>query len=267
MPTPGAVSSMAERVLDVYEATGSSPVPPTMDLKIIYEDDNVLAVDKPAGIIVFPEGNIPADGQKTLIDYLIEKYPELKNTGLPIRFGIVHRLDKETSGIILVAKNNLTLKFLQDQLKESKVEKKYIALVVGKVKENKGKIETLIGRAPKDRRKQRVYLPEEPGSQNKRKAETLYKALERFSDYTLLEIEPKTGRKHQIRCHLAWFHHPIVGDKLYGFKNQPCPKELSRQFLHASYLKVDLPTKKKEFKSDLSEDLKKIIKKLKENDK
>lgn len=232
-------------------------------LKIIYEDDNVLVIDKPPGIIVFPEGKTE---QKTLIDYLIEKYPELKNTGPSPRFGIVHRLDKDTSGILLIAKNNKTLEFLQKQFKERKVSKRYIALVVGEVKENKGEIETLIGRAPKDRKKQKVYLEGEPNSQGKRRAETLYKVLGRFNDYTLLEIEPKTGRKHQIRCHLAWLHHPIAGDELYGFKNQPYPKELSRQFLHASYLKVQLPTKKIEFKSDLPEDLKKIIKNLKEND-
>lgn len=233
-----------------------------MELKIIYEDDNVLAVDKPPEIVVFPEGK---EKQKTLIDYLIEKFPELKNTGLSPRFGVVHRLDKETSGIILVAKDNATLGSLQDQFEQRKVIKKYTALVVGEIKKNDGEIETLIGRAPKDRRKQKVYLEEEPGSEGKREAKTLYRVLERFKGYTLLEVEPKTGRKHQIRCHLAWLHFPIAGDKLYGFKNQSCPKGLSRQFLHASYLKVELPTKQMEFKSDLPEDLKIIIKNLKEN--
>jgi len=233
-----------------------------MELKIIYEDDNVLVVDKPPGIVVFSEGK---EEQKTLIDYLIEKFPELKNAGLPPRFGIAHRLDKETSGIVLVAKNSTTLKFLQDQFEQRKVIKKYIALVVGKIKENNGEVETLIDRAPKDRRKQKVYLKEEPSSEGKREAKTLYRILERFKDYTLLEVEPKTGRKHQIRCHLAWLHSPIAGDKLYGFKNQLCPEGLSRQFLHAGYLKVELPTKEIEFKSDLPEDLKKIIKNLKEN--
>lgn len=237
-----------------------------MELKIIYEDDNVLTVDKPAGIIVFPEGHFPVDKQKTLIDYLIEKYPELKNTGLPPRFGIVHRLDKDTSGIILIAKNNNTLKFLQDQFKQRKVMKKYLALVIGEIKEDNGEIETLISRAPKDRRKQKAYSKEKPGFKEKREAKTLYRVIERFKNYTLLEIEPKTGRKHQIRCHLVWIHHPIAGDKLYGFKNQPCPKNLSRQFLHASYLKVDSLTGEKEFKSNLPDDLEKTIKTLEKND-
>jgi len=236
-----------------------------MELKIIYEDENVLAVDKPPGIAVFPEGNPPVGGppdggEKTLIDYLIEKYPELKNIGKPSRYGIVHRLDKDTSGILLVAKNNDALKFLQGQFREKKVVKKYIALVIGEIKENQGEIETLIGRAPKDRRKQKVYLAGEPDSEGKREAKTYYKVLKRFKKYTLLGAELKTGRKHQIRCHLSWLHHPIAGDKLYGFKSQPLPKNLTRQFLHASYLKINLPTKKeKELKSDLPEDLRKVI--------
>lgn len=254
------------RRFDIAKAVGSNPSVPTMELKIIYEDDNVLAVDKPAGIVVFPEGHFPIGKQKTLIDYLIDKFPELKNTGLFPRFGIVHRLDKETSGIILIAKNSDTLNLLQNQFKQRKVIKKYLSLVVGEIKENNGEIETLIGRAPKDRRKQKVYLKKGLGSQGKREAKTLYNVLQKFNGYTLLEVEPKTGRKHQIRCHLAWIHHPIAGDKLYGFKNQPCPKNLSRQFLHANYLKVDLSTEKKEFKSNLPDDLEKTIKTLEKND-
>ena len=226
-----------------------------MKLKIIYEDDNILVIDKPPGLIVFPEKEII---EKTLIDHLLEEFPYLKNIGKPPRYGIVHRLDKDTSGILLVAKDNKALEFLQNQFKERKVIKKYLALVIGKI-ENQGKIETLIGRSPQDRRKQKVYLPSEPDSQGKRKAETYYKIVKRFKDYTLLEVEPKTGRKHQIRCHLNWLHHPIAGDKLYGFKNQPLPKNLTRQFLHASYLKINLSDKEKEFKSNLPEDLKKVI--------
>jgi len=233
-----------------------------MELKILYEDKNILVVDKPPEIIVFLE----EAKQKTLINHLVEQYPELKKAGKPPRYGIAHRLDKNTSGILLVAKNNETLEFLQKQFEERKVVKKYLALAIGKVEKNQGKIETLIGRSPRDRRKQKVYLPTEPNSKGKREARTYYKVLKRFKDYTLLEVELKTGRKHQIRCHLSWIHHPIAGDKLYGFKNQLCPKDLARQFLHASYLKIKLLTEEKEFKSDLPEDLKKIIITLKEND-
>ena len=238
-----------------------------MELKIIYEDDNVLVIDKPAEMVVFQEKeSSPVNRKKTLIDYLIEKKPELKNVGKVPRYGIVHRLDRDTSGIILIAKNNKTLEFLQNQFKERKVIKKYIALVVGELKENKGQIETLIGRSPSDRKKQKVYLPGEPHSEGKREAKTNYKVLEKFKNFTLLEIEPKTGRKHQIRCHLNWIHHPIAGDKLYGFKDQINPKGLKRQFLHANYLKIKLSSgEEKELISGLSKDLKEVIKKLKEN--
>ena len=199
-------------------------------VKIIYEDDNLLVIDKPAGVV--------ADE-------------------IPRR---IHRLDKDTSGILLVAKNDKALEFLQKQFKEREVKKKYLALVAGNLKKEEGVIETLIGRSPGDRRKQKVYLPGEPNSQGKRKAVTEYKVLQRFENYTLIEVEPRTGRKHQIRTHLAYFSHPIAGDKLYGFKGQICPKELKRHFLHASYLKIKLPSGKiKIFKSNLPEDLKKVL--------
>jgi 23S rRNA pseudouridine1911/1915/1917 synthase len=225
-----------------------------MEFDILYEDGNVLVIDKPAGIVVFPEGKTT---EKTLIDYLLENFPYLRNAGEPPRYGIAHRLDKDTSGILLVAKNSKTLKFLQKQFKEGEVEKKYLALVTGNIKTEGGRIETLIGRSPKDRKKQKVYLANEPGSEGKRKAITEYKVLEKFKNYTLIEALPKTGRKHQIRVHLAHLSHPIVGDKMYGFKNQPLPEGLKRQFLHASYLRIELPDGgRKEFKSGLPNDLK-----------
>ena len=233
-------------------------------MKIIYEDEDLLVIDKPAGIVVFPEGeNLPAGREKTLIELLIAEFPDLKNVGKAPRYGIVHRLDKDTSGVLLVAKNNQSLTFLQKEFEEKKVEKKYIALIVGHLKSEKGIIETLIGRSSSDGRKQKVYLPFEPGAQNKRKAITKYQVLQKFENYDLIEITPETGRKHQIRTHLAYLSHSIAGDKLYGFKNQPTPKDLKRQFLHASYLKIQLPSGEiKEFKSELPEDLKKVIKNL-----
>ncbi len=234
-----------------------------MELKVIYQDNNLLVVDKPAGIVVFPEGtNPPAGGEKTLIDLLLEKYPDLKNAGGMPRYGIIHRLDKDTSGILLVAKNDKALDFFQKQFKDKKVIKKYLALVIGSLKTEKGIIETLIGRSPKDRRKQKVYLPHEPKSKGKREAITKYRILEKFKNYTLVEVNPKTGRKHQIRCHLSYLSHPIAGDKMYNFKNQPYPEGLSRQFLHANYIKIQLPNGEvKEFHSALPEDLKKVFEK------
>jgi len=226
-------------------------------IKIIYEDDELLAIDKLAGLIVFPEGETK---EKTLIDLLLEDRPELKNTGTAPRYGIIHRLDKDTSGVLLVAKNNEALESFQKQFKEGLIKKRYVALVVGNLKNEEGTIETLIGRSPQDRRRQKVYLENDPASEGKRKAITKYKLLQRFENYDLIEIEPRSGRKHQIRTHLSYLGHPIAGDKLYGFKNQPLPKDLKRQFLHASYLKTD---NGKEFKSELPEDLKQVLNNVK----
>jgi len=208
-------------------------------MKTIYQDDNVLVVDKPAGVVI------------------TDIYPGLSKA---------HRLDKDTSGVLLIAKNEKALIFLQKQFKQRSVEKKYIALVVGNIKNNQARIETLIGRSKKQGTKQKVYLTTEPGSKGKREAITEYKVLERFKDYTLLEVFPKTGRMHQIRTHLAYINHPVAGDKKYGFKNQPCPKELKRQFLHASYLKIKLPNAEpKELSSELAQDLKSCLKNLKKD--
>ena len=174
-----------------------------------------------------------------------------------------HRLDKDTSGVFLVAKNDKALEFLQKQFKERKVKKKYLALAVGNLKNEKGKIETLLGRSPKDKRKQKVYLPHDPKAQGKREATTFYKVLQRFENYDLIEVEPQTGRKHQIRVHLAYLGYPIAGDKLYGFKNQSLPEGLKRQFLHSNFLKITLSNgETKEFRSELPEDLKKILEKI-----
>jgi len=233
-----------------------------MELKILYEDNNLLAIDKPSGIVVFSEGK---SNEKTIVNYLLEKNLDLKNVGKAPRYGIVHRLDKDTSGILLVAKNNKTLEFLQKQFKERKVIKKYVALVVGNIKTEQGKIETLVGRAPKERKKQKVYLPLAPDTKEKklRKAITEYRVLKRFKNYTLIEAIPKTGRKHQIRVHFSNLSHPIVGDKIYGFKNQPKPEDLNRLFLHSFYLKIKLPNgKEKEFKSELPKDLKEVLENL-----
>ncbi len=223
-----------------------------MEIKIIYEDENVLAVDKPAGIVT-------AD----LINRLSKRYPGLKK---------VHRLDKDTSGVLLTARNEETLIFLQKQYKNRSVEKKYIALVTGNLKNESGRIETLIGRSAKDRRKQKVYLPFGPASQGKREAITEYKVKARLRQgyggqeryYTLLEVFPKTGRKHQIRCHLSYLGYPVAGDKIYGFKNSALPRGLTRQFLHASELKIKMPGKEiKEFRANLAKDLELCLTNLK----
>ena len=204
-----------------------------MKTKVIYEDENIRVIDKPAGLNS---------------DAIIKR---------------VHRLDKDTSGILLIAKNDKSLEYLQKQFKERTTTKKYLALATGNLKNKEGTIEALLGRSPQDRRKQKAYLPKEPGAEDKREAITKYKVLQRLKDYDLIEAEPKTGRKHQIRAHLSHLGHPIAKDKLYSFKNQPVPKGLTRQFLHASYLRVKLPNgETKEFKSELPKDLKEVLEKL-----
>ena len=203
-------------------------------MRTIYEDQDLLVIDKPAGIN-------SDDFQKR-----------------------AHRLDKDTSGVLLIAKNDDILEFLQKQLKERNVVKKYLALVVGKLENTEGEIETLIGRSPADRKKQKAFLIGEPNSEGKRTAVTKYKVLQRFKDYDLIELEPKTGRKHQIRTHFVYLNHPIAGDKMYGFKGKILTKGLKRHFLHASYLKIKLPNGREiEFKSELPDDLKTILNNLK----
>ena len=241
----GGWRSWLARSIDIAEVTGSSPVPPTgaiakfkmqnSKIKNIYEDDTVLVIDKPAGV--------NADD-------------------IPLR---AHRLDKDTSGVLLAAKDDKTLEFLQKQFAERRVEKRYIALVTGHLKNDSGIIETMLDRSPKDRRKQKAFLAQDPEAQGKRTAITKYKVLQKFKDYDLIELEPKTGRKHQIRAHMAYLGRPIAGDKLYGFKNQITPKNLNRQFLHAAYLKIEMPSGEiKEFKSELPNDLKLCLAQLKQ---
>ncbi|MDO8470912.1 MAG: RluA family pseudouridine synthase [bacterium] len=241
---------------------GSSPLPPTtMPLKILYEDVSLLIVDKPPGMPVFREG--PGEGMY-VAEALSSQYPELLKLGEECRYGIVHRLDKDTSGVLLVAKTKEAFRYFQEQFKERKAEKTYICLVVGALKEKEGVIEGKLGRSPNDRRKQKVFA--DPAIESAREATTLYKVLKEFSEFTLLEVSPKTGRKHQIRAHLAHIHHPIAGDKLYGFKNQPVPQGLERQFLHANSLKIVTENGKgMTFHSELPEDLQNILNALRIN--
>ncbi|MDO8474176.1 MAG: RluA family pseudouridine synthase [bacterium] len=246
-----------------------------MNLNIIHEDDTLLVVEKPAGMAVWKEG--PGEG-KTVGDAIAEQFPAQLALGEERRYGILHRLDKDTSGILLVAKNAEAFSFSQKQFQDRTVQKKYLCLVEGNVKEEKGRIETLLGRSSGDKRKQRIYLPGEPGSAGKREAITEYQVRERYSGrsdsnessdskrYTLLEMFPKTGRKHQLRVQLASLGHPIVGDKLYGFKNQKTLAGLQRHFLHASFIKIGYPDGiVQEFTSELPEDLKGILHNLQDH--
>lgn len=240
-----------------------------MPLKILHEDATLVVVEKPAGMAVWKEG--PGD-EKTIGEALGEQFPNQRALGEERRYGILHRLDKETSGILLVAKTSEAFSFFQKQFHDRAVQKKYLCLAEGNIKEEKGRIETLLGRSSGDKRKQKAYLPGEPGSVGKREAITEYQVQERYpgrsdseesSDskrYTLLEMYPKTGRKHQLRAQLAHLGHPIAGDKLYGFKGQKILPGLQRHFLHASAIRVVYPDgTAHEFTSKLPEDLQTIL--------
>jgi len=239
-------------------------------LKVIYENKDLLVVDKPPFLIT-TKTTKKKTIEKTLEELLLEEFPYLKQLGKQRRHGIIHRLDKETSGIVLVAKNKKAFDFFQKEFQERRVVKKYLALVVGKIQPKKEKIETLIGRDPKDRKKRKAFLllGPETKKKGKRKGETFYRIIKQFFDgqnyFSLVEALPKTGRTHQIRVHLAFLGHPVIGDRLYRFKNQPNLPGIRRQFLHASYLKTKMPNGKiKEFRSEIPRDLKNILKNLKQ---
>jgi len=199
--------------------------PEPIPLRIVYEDDDLLVVDKPAGLPVHPSAG---HSRHTLVNAVLAHCPELSGVGGQQRPGIVHRLDKDTSGLIIVAKNDAAHLSLSRQLKERKVEKTYLALVEGRPKLPEGEIDRPIARHPRDRKRMAIV----PGG---RAAITRYRVLREVDGRSLLEVRPVTGRTHQIRVHLASIGHPIAGDPVYG-KPSTAPPGLRRQFLHARRL-------------------------------
>ena len=203
-------------------------------LDILFENDDLLVVNKPAGMVVHPAAG-HASG--TLVNAVLGYDAELEGIGGEERPGVVHRLDKETSGLILLAKNERAHRWLQDQFRLRKVEKTYLALVDGKPPTPSGRVEAPVGRDPKNRKRMAI-VPLSKG----REAISEYKTLESFKSHTLLEFHPLTGRTHQIRLHCAFLKCPIVGDEIYGRKDPSLP--VDRHFLHALRLKVVLPGEK-----------------------
>lgn len=232
------------------------------DVKIVYEDSDVIVLDKPAGVL---SQDAPSSSSPSLTDFLLVYYPLIKNVGeSENRCGIVHRLDKDTSGLMIVAKNEESFIFLKKQFQEREVQKTYTALVYGNVKEKEGKIELKIGRSKSKPNMQTVIDSKRKEEIKSREALTLYKVKKVFSEYTLLEVFPKTGRMHQIRVHLKAIGYPIVGDKKYFFKKYADKKPiLERQFLHASELKIKLPNGKISiFQSNLASEMKEFVFKI-----
>ena len=219
-------------------------LPENIPLNILYEDDDVLIVNKPKGMVVHPANGNP-DG--TLVNAILAMCKDsLSGIGGEIRPGIVHRLDKDTSGLLIVAKNDEAHMNMSKQIQERKVTKKYIALVRGVVAEDEATIDLPIARSTKDRKKMAV----DPKGRN---AVTHFKVLKRYDNYTLLELKIDTGRTHQIRVHMAYIGHPIVGDSLYGNESDL----ITRQALHAYKVEFIHPitNKKMEIQSVIPKDM------------
>jgi 23S rRNA pseudouridine1911/1915/1917 synthase len=205
----------------------AEPIP----LEILFENQDVLVINKPAGMVVHPAAG-HASG--TLVHAALAHAPQMEGIGGEKRPGVVHRLDKSTSGVILLAKNDAAHRWLQEQFRLRQAEKVYLALVDGKPPTARGRIEAAIGRDPSQRKRMAVVATEKG-----REAASEYRTLESFPRHTLLEVHPITGRTHQIRLHLAFLGCPVVGDTVYGHKKASLP--LGRHFLHAARLTIRLP--------------------------
>ena len=227
--------------------------PEQIPLTIIYEDDELLVVDKPAGLTVHPA---PGHSSHTLVNALLSHLSELSDSDEE-RPGIVHRLDKDTSGVMVVAKNVMAQENLMDQFKARTVVKRYQVLVKGHLSPKEGVIEAPVGRDPRHRQ-QMAVVPESRG----REATTEYTVIRYIGEFSLLEVRPVSGRTHQIRVHLKAIGFPVAGDKVYGVKANP----LTRQFVHAAVLGFVLPSngEYREFTSPLPEDLRQALSTIEE---
>lgn len=224
--------------------------PENIPLDIVYEDDDVIVVNKPQGMVVHPA---PGHPDHTLVNALLYHSP-LSTINGAFRPGIVHRIDKDTSGLLMVAKNDLAHQSLAEQLRNKTNKREYLALVYGQIKEDEGTIDAPLGRNPQDRKKQAVV-------KGGRHAVTHFKIIKRYDNFTLVKCILETGRTHQIRVHMKYIGHPLVGDPLYG------PRKMigkNGQFLHAALLGFKHPRTGKEmvFEAPLPENFQKMLDKL-----
>ena len=229
--------------------------PENIPIDIVFEDDDFAVINKPQGLVVHPA---PGSLNHTLVNALMYHLKNLSDINGVIRPGIVHRLDKDTSGLLVIAKNNEAHLNLQEQIAEKSAKRFYVALVDGVVTKDEGVINTLIDRSKKDRKMMAV------SNTSGRVAITHYKVLERFKNYTYMEYELKTGRTHQIRVHSKFINHPIVGDPVYGGSNK---FNLSGQLLHAYKLKLKHPRtgEEMEFTAPLPKYFEDVLDKLRKN--
>lgn len=247
--------------VEIVEKQAENIVPEYIPLNIVYEDDDIIIINKEKGMVVHPaNGNYTG----TVVNSLMNSHKDsLSSINGVIRPGIVHRIDKDTSGIIVVAKNDKAHKILADQFKVHSIKRKYIALVKGIIKEDNITIDKPIGRSTKDRKKMAIT------DKNSRRAVTHISVLKRFytSNVTLVEAELETGRTHQIRVHMASLHHPLVGDEVYGKRDSKFKVE--GQMLHAKYLGFNHPKDGRfvEFDSELPEYFSKILASLENKEK
>jgi 23S rRNA pseudouridine1911/1915/1917 synthase len=234
--------------------------PENIPIEIVYEDDTLVVVNKPAGLVVHPAAGTPSG---TLANALAYHFQQLPGAGTGVRPGIVHRLDRDTSGLLVVAKTEAALENLSDQFRARTVSKWYVALVHGRVAANSGKIDQPLARDPSNRTRMAVVR----GGRN---ALTLYRVRRAYQRFTLLDIDLKTGRTHQIRVHLAWLKHPVVGDETYGGGRDNTIQDpqlrarirnLHRNFLHAEKLGFTHPATKEwvKFESPLPAELSQLL--------
>lgn len=261
-------SSYRLRAGDEIEVELSAPesetfTPEDIALDVIYEDDDLIVVNKSAGIVVHPAAGIHSG---TLANALAFHFKNLPTSSTKIRPGIVHRLDKDTSGLLVVAKNPESMESLSDQFRDRTVFKSYVALVHGRVDAESGKIDQPLARDPSNRTRMAVI-------RNGRNALSLYKVRRRYQRFTLLDVELKTGRTHQIRVHLAWLRHPVVGDDTYGggrdntiqdAQQRAHVRNLKRHFLHAEKLGITHPKsgKRLQFEAPLPVELMSLLDEL-----
>ncbi len=227
-----------------------SAEPENIKLNVVYEDEDLIIIDKPKGIVTHPA---PGSKDGTLVNALLYHCDNLSGIGGALRPGIVHRLDKDTSGLLMVAKNDLAHQELSRQIQTKEAKRFYKAVVIGNFVEDHGTIDKPIDRNPKDRKKMAV-------TRDGREAVTHWNVLERFGQYTFLELELKTGRTHQIRVHLAYIKHGVIGDEVYG-PDIKIPVKLNGQALHAYKLILKHPRTNQEmtFNSEEPQELKKLL--------
>jgi 23S rRNA pseudouridine1911/1915/1917 synthase len=248
--------------IDLPEPPPVELTPEPLPLSIVFEDDDLVVVDKPSGMVVHPGAGIESG---TLANALVHHFNELSGSAGRIRPGIVHRIDKETSGLLIVAKNDLAHEKLSDQFRDRLVFKMYIALVYGRMSQRRGEIEARIGRSPHNRTRMAVLA----GGAG-RPAHTLFEVSETYNEFTLLKVQIKTGRTHQIRVHMAHIGHPIVGDATYGQGRENMVRDahtrsrvrgLGRHFLHSAHLGFTHPRtgEHMEFTSPLPAELREFL--------